>query len=297
MKLARLAALLLLAWPVGAAPPSQERLFAAPPAGWTAVRKEFKEGRRLHEYLPPGQTAKDWTERVTVQVFEGMLDVPAVTFAMRMADGVRESCERYEGQDPDSRQVNGYEVSLLLLECRRPAPDAARPQVVPRRIEVLMSTVIRGREGIYVVQRAWRGDQPGGGHPFYSRPAREAWLAFMGTVELCDLADRAAPCKSLGMPSHAEALAFLQPFQDQLLPACPYVLVVAVRPDTAQAVARRQTVPMVVGARPFGDAEQERKMVDLIVRSARANDPAEAREAAMAGHLDQFRRANPEASA
>jgi hypothetical protein len=264
---------MLLSFSALAAGGTEERLFAAPPPGWTPAFQDFKDGQRVHEYLPPGQNLGAWTERVTIRIFEGLTGVAAVDFAQRMAETVRKTCERYEGHPPDNRRVNGYEVSLVLLECRRPVRDPTDPRVVPRRIEVLMATVIRGREAIYVVQRAWRGDQPGGGHPFYAGEAREAWLRFMGTVELCDLADRAAPCKSLGMPSHEEALAFMRPFRDQIAEACAYVRVLAVRPDTGRPVTPRRTVPMILGAKPFGDAEEERKIADLIVRSAQANTP------------------------
>lgn len=273
MRLAAVALPILLSFSALAAGGTEERLFAAPPKGWSLAFQDFKDGQRIHEYLPPGQSLKGWSERVTIRIFEGLTGVAAVDFAQRMTETVRKTCERYEGQPPDSRRVNGYEVSLVLLECRRPVRDPANPQVVPRRIEVLMATVIRGREAVYVVQRAWQGDQAGGGHPFYAGEARDAWLRFMGTVELCDLADREAPCKSLGMPSHGEAQAFMQPFRDQIAEACPYVRILAVRPDTAKSVTPRRTVPMILGAKPFGDAEEERKIADLIVRSAQVNTP------------------------
>lgn len=259
MRLAGLLVLLLLA---GAAEASEERLFAAPPAGWKQVFQEHKGSRRVHKFVPPGQGLEAWTEMVSIQVFEDLAGVAAVDFARRMAEEARKGCDRHEGREPDSREVNGYAVSLLLTECRRGAPS---------RVEVLMATVIRGREGIYLVQRSWRGDQAGGGNPLMGREAREDWLAFMGTVELCDLARREAPCKSLGMPGHAEALALMEPVKDQVPAACPYVRVVAVRPDTTKAVGPRRAFPLVVGVNPFGGEMDQ--VLDLIVKTAKANVP------------------------
>jgi len=66
--------------------------------------------------------------------------------------------------------------------------------------EIAVFKVIAGKNGLYTVNRAWRGPAFDTANPPIDVEMMDEWATYFGTVRLCDDANRAAPCTSGDTP-------------------------------------------------------------------------------------------------
>ncbi|MEW5728591.1 MAG: hypothetical protein AB1918_12265 [Pseudomonadota bacterium] len=186
--LAVVAAALPAAAQQGKAPPKQqpagEILLVNPPAGWKPEVLQRNEKGSVTRLLPPGQTDKDWTEMITVQIQTGKDGTPR-----GYIDGVvnfsRANCEASGTGAVNETMVNGYPYAVTSVVCTKGKASG--------KGSVVVIHAVRGAEALYVVQRQWRGpafdkSQP----PPMPKEVAEQWRAF--SVGLCDTRDPKHPC-------------------------------------------------------------------------------------------------------
>jgi len=158
---------------------SAENLLVSPP-------KDFKLGYRsdrigsLTEWVPSTETVDDWTQMLTVQVFRGA-KVDAAGFLQGVGKRYMDACPGTTAKGIFTGQVNGYVVSMLVLKCPK-NPGTGKPETTAFR-------VIKGKDALYSVQRAWR-----------SLPSDEelgSVMQALAKVTVCDTRSAEHPCPTL----------------------------------------------------------------------------------------------------
>lgn len=166
----------LLSSPAFAAP--GENLLVSLPDGYK-VDFQKREGKMLMtEMVPKAESVKDWTEMVTVQVFNGLKSTPEA-FRDRINGLWSKSCPGAQSAPITSAIENGYPMTMWLASCPL-NKDSGKP-------ELTFMKAIAGKDSFYVVQKA-----------FKFAPSKEqtaTWTQFLKKVGVCDtrLPDRACP--------------------------------------------------------------------------------------------------------
>ena len=182
----RACAATLLALPAGLvlAQPTitAENLLISPP-------KDFKVGFRsdrvgsMTEWVPATETVEDWTQMLTVHIFRNA-KVDAAEFLGGVGKRYMDACPGTTAKGIFTGQVNGYVVSMLLLKCPK-NPGTGKPETTAFR-------VIKGKDALYSVQRAWRSvpsDQELG-----------AVMQMLAKVTVCDTRTAEHPCPAFDSP-------------------------------------------------------------------------------------------------
>jgi hypothetical protein len=189
-------ALLALTCPLLARPAlAGEQLFVGIPNGWDEAWRQEHASQTIVEYLPTGQSVSDWSEMITLQEFPGT-QVDPMGYLQKVVAAFGEGCQATRHEGPRASVENGYPVALAYMECKGPDPTKAAPGVVLKNVEFLAIKAIQGVKSLDVVQRAWHGDDETQ-HPL-QQPTAKDWVAVVRDAELCDLADNARTCRTIG---------------------------------------------------------------------------------------------------
>jgi hypothetical protein len=124
-----------------------ENLLFSPPKDFKVGFQSNRDNRLMTEWVPAAETVEDWTQMLTVQIFRGA-SVDAATFLQAVGKRYTDACPGTTAKGIFTGQVNGYVVSMLLLKCPR-NPGTGKPETTAFR-------VIKGKDALYSVQRAWR---------------------------------------------------------------------------------------------------------------------------------------------
>ena len=189
-------ALLVLSTPILARPAfAGEQLFVGIPEGWDEAWRHEQGNQAIVEYLPSGRSVSDWVEMITLQEFPGAA-VDPLQYLDKVVAAFGDGCQAVRHEGPRASEENGYPVALAYMECKGPDPTKAAPGVVLKNIEFLAIKAIQGVKALHVVQRAWHGDDETQ-HPLQQSSAKD-WVAVVRDAELCDLADSARTCRTVG---------------------------------------------------------------------------------------------------
>lgn len=175
--------------PVGAGPGlgGEQLLVPLPPGDWIVGYAAGNGNQDITEYVPRGQRVDDWGEMLTVQVFRGD-PMPALAFLERMkaAADREQPCDVTDFSIIGSRKVDGYDGSRASMYCTRGKQTG--------KGEITLFQALRGRDALYVVQRAKRT-------PPYTTKAvpttpeeSPAWGNHLNSVSVCDSRDPGRPC-------------------------------------------------------------------------------------------------------
>lgn len=167
--------------------PPGENLLLTPPAGWELGFSDRDDDQSVYEYLPAGQELENWGELMTVQVFFELRNVPPRAVLERMRKGFEQSCDSPGAETAAERPVSGYPAARQLLLCGRNREGGGKG-------EVALIQAVSGRDALYVVQRAWRGDAFRGAAPAAARTLLPGWHEYLDKVRVCDTRDKAKPC-------------------------------------------------------------------------------------------------------
>jgi hypothetical protein len=128
-----------------------ENLIVSPPADFKVGYDSRDANKSITEFVPAQETVEDWTRMLTVQVFRHA-KVEAAAFLQGIGKGYVAACPgtTVRGNGIHTGQVNGYVVSMLILQCPT-NPATGKP-------ETTIFRAIKGNDALYVVQRAWRAD-------------------------------------------------------------------------------------------------------------------------------------------
>jgi hypothetical protein len=155
-----------------------ENLLVTFPPGYKVGFQDKKPNLQMTEMVPDGESAKDWTEMVTVQIFFGMKATPE-QFRDRLANAWIKACSGGRHHPVDGARENGYPTLTWVLSCERnPATD---------KPEITWFKAVQGNDSFYLVQKA-----------FKFMPSQEQatrWLKYLTDVKVCDsrLPDRRCP--------------------------------------------------------------------------------------------------------
>ncbi|MCK6454529.1 MAG: hypothetical protein L6R19_27330 [Alphaproteobacteria bacterium] len=178
--------------PAREALPPGENLLLEPPAGWELGFSDRDDDQAQYQYLPRGQEIENWTELLTVQVFFALRNVPPRAVLERMRKGFEANCDGAAAEAPAERMIAGYPSARQLLLCGR--NRAGGGPAGRQRGEIALILAVGGRDALYVVQRAWRGQPFGGPAPAAARALVPGWQQYLDRVRVCDTRDRAKPC-------------------------------------------------------------------------------------------------------
>jgi hypothetical protein len=255
--------------------PQGEFLFASPPEGWIVGHRSRQGNASIVEYVPAGQTVQSWTEMVTVQVWQGQQPSPdPKEFVLRIAGRFQRVCKKLQVAPPSERQIGGYDNVSLALECREPDRSQAPSQVLSRNIEFLAVRAIRGRDGFYVVQRAWHGDTEPAEAPMKSEATMKEWGVYLSRVEVCDTRDPALVCATLGLLSTPAADGFARRKGWAESGGCLYLRMLTVLPDMSKSIGGPVVVAAALGQGPLGKTGAVVETVNALARAVAENRPA-----------------------
>jgi hypothetical protein len=157
-----------------------ENLVFSPPKGFKIGFESNRNNRLMTEWVGATETVEDWTQILTVQIYRGAT-VDAPTFLQGVAKRYTDACPGTTGKGIFTGQVNGYVVSMLVLKCPK-NPGTGKPETTAFR-------VIKGKDALYSVQRAWR-----------NAPSDQDFddaMHLLAKVVVCDTRAPDHPCPSL----------------------------------------------------------------------------------------------------
>jgi hypothetical protein len=158
---------------------TNENLLVAIPDGYIVGFQDKNAKQQMTEMVPRGQSVKDWTDMVTVQIFFRMTDVTPEAYKQRLEKLWAETCKGAESSPIGQGNERGYPVIVWLQVCPL-NKDTGKP-------EVTLLKAIAGKDSFYVVQKAFRF-QP-------DKPQVEQWSRYLRNVSVCDsrVPERACP--------------------------------------------------------------------------------------------------------
>ncbi|HXP95416.1 MAG TPA: hypothetical protein VN809_01800 [Telmatospirillum sp.] len=165
---------------------SSEQLFVQPPKGWVVGYHDTKGTVDVTEVLPPGQTLKEWTEMLTVQMMSGLATKPPQDVLKDQLEIVKNACEDIGAGQLSLAVENGYETAMRAVAC----PKSKQW----KDGELSLYKVISAKDRTYVVWRSWRGPAFDKEHLPVPVEITNEWLAFMQQVVVCDTHDPRHAC-------------------------------------------------------------------------------------------------------
>lgn len=164
-----------------------ENLLLAPPAGWVVVFQDRQAARVLTQLAPPGQSAENWEQMLTVQMIVGQPPQEPSAYLDRAVSNAQQACESVGTGLATERAVNNYNTALRVVACTKLHKTG--------KGEVRFYHVINGADATYIVDRAWRGRTFAASEPVpVPKPVFEEWSDFMANVRLCDTRGALHPC-------------------------------------------------------------------------------------------------------
>lgn len=167
-------------------PPAGERLVMNPPDNWLPVPVQRGEKVNITRLFPPGQSDKQWSEMITLQIYANSEKSPR-SFIEDVVRYSRDNCEAAGPSPVTEAPTNGYPMARVAVSCSKGRTSGMGGYVLVQ--------AMRGREALYVVQRHWRGAAFDKNNPpsFPPEMLRD-WGSFLTSISLCDTRDSRHPC-------------------------------------------------------------------------------------------------------
>jgi hypothetical protein len=133
-----------------AEPLQDENLLISVPQGWEMVTSDKQDGITLSEFVPKGQTAADWRQMITIQIFHNLRKTDAKGFLDKMTDAAKSQNQNdlFVARSLDMPENGEYPSHGVLWYCGQAKYSG--------KGEVTLIRAIRGQDALYLVQRAWR---------------------------------------------------------------------------------------------------------------------------------------------
>ncbi|HMX53907.1 MAG TPA: hypothetical protein PLP91_09130 [Plasticicumulans sp.] len=156
-----------------------ENLLQGMPAGYKIGFQERQGPIIITEMVPESESAEEWTEMVTSQLFIGLKSVSPETFRAESRKKWLEACKDGNFAEIASGEENGYPMALWMLSC--PHSKA------PGRPEITWFKAIRGQDAFYVVQKSFRFEP--------SNEQVQQSMRYLRQISVCDtrIPQRACP--------------------------------------------------------------------------------------------------------
>lgn len=169
--------LLLITGLAKAQAPVENLLFHVP-ENYKSASKVQKENVRGEEFLPISESIATWTEMLTVQAFRNV-DVSVKEFRLRMEGSFKRSCKESASASVSEASEFGYDTAVWMQTCEY-------ANKLPKD-EIVVFKAIRGKEALYVIQKAFRYE-----------PAVDKltpWVDYMRKIRLCSVDTNDAACE------------------------------------------------------------------------------------------------------
>lgn len=155
------------------------------PSDW--VQSVAQSGTiEVFEYLPRGQTATTWTEKITLEIHHGSNTLPLDAYQRRALGQVRENCDGiFEGK-LQTGVNNGFPAAYWMLGCKRDRRGDWG--------EMRYTKAIQGGDTLYLLSRAWRTPMYGDQGPRLPPSAMEEARSFLGSAVVCVPSASQHPC-------------------------------------------------------------------------------------------------------
>ena len=174
------------------AAPSQragtEMLVLTPPKDWRLAFRERRDDMFVVQYTPPETMGDDWRDMVQAQVFLGVTGLAPEAYLDQLLEFYARACAPIGAGATDVGDVAGYPFASKVLLCGRNRETG--------RGSVILFKVIRGREALYAVTRAWRGAAFDLDRAPISQGELADWAYYLAGARLCDLASAETPCRA-----------------------------------------------------------------------------------------------------
>ena len=173
-----LLAILLFSFPAHAQL-KNENLLLTMPDGYIVGFQDKNARQQMTEMVPRGQSVKDWTDMVTVQIFFNMRNLSPAQFKERVDKLWTETCPGVQSNPVTSSVERGYPMMVWIQFCPL-NKQTGKP-------EFTMLKSIQGNDSFYVVQKAFRFKP--------EKDQIDQWSRYLRSVYVCDtrLGDRACP--------------------------------------------------------------------------------------------------------
>jgi hypothetical protein len=146
---------------------------------WKVGAQAKRPNFTMIEYIPKTQVIENWDRMLTVQIFHNSpVQVAQFMGKMKAAFETRQPCEQTQLKALGSKKVNGYDTSLHWLICTKNKQNG--------KGEFTLMLGVQGRDALYLVQRAWRGEPYGVDAVPLSKDEFQEWLTFINKVQVCD---------------------------------------------------------------------------------------------------------------
>jgi hypothetical protein len=150
-----------------------ERLLIELPAGWKVGYTAGETGRfNTVEYVLEKESIATWTRLLTIQLFyNAATPLDRYMELMKANFDQQQPCTGTGFQVLRTRQVYGLDAAIALLVCPQNKTSGLG--------ELTLIQAVRGKEAIYVVQRAMRGPAYAAAAVPISPSEFQDWLRFM----------------------------------------------------------------------------------------------------------------------
>ncbi len=159
------------------------------PAGWTEVYRD-NGAVEVVEYLPEGQSVNNWQDKIQLQVYNELNDLPLDAIQRRMQGLNRNRCTGVIEGLLQSGLNNGYPSAFWTLGCRYLNNSAGEGIG-----ETQYTKAIQGETSLYILSRLWRTAAFGQDGPALSAQSINDGVAFLTTAKVCVPNSSDHPCQ------------------------------------------------------------------------------------------------------
>jgi hypothetical protein len=158
-----------------------ENLLVSLPPGFKIGFQDSRGGVRLQEMVPARETVQDWSEMVTVQIFQNRRDLEPRAMLETIQRGWLKACQGSASAPIVAVRTAGYDSATMTLRCPRNAETG--------KAEATVFRAIKGRDSFYMVQRAIRAVP--------TSAQLERMEAYVASAGVCDTRSAQSPCPNL----------------------------------------------------------------------------------------------------
>lgn len=159
------------------------------PSGWKEVFRS-RESIEVVEYIPEAQSAASWQDKVQLQVYNNLNDLPLDAIQRRTQGQNRNRCTGVIEGPLQSGLNNGYPSAFWTLGCRYIKSGEGKGFG-----ETQYTKAIQGQSSLYVLSRIWRTPTFAQDGPEIAIESINDGVAFLTTSIVCVPRSDDHPCE------------------------------------------------------------------------------------------------------
>jgi hypothetical protein len=175
---------------------SQKLVFRLP-AGWKRAHEATGTSNYVLEFLPEGESLDSWKNMISIQGFRDLARKAQGSAPKVFIDGLSARMEKQCGanlvrQSVDDMRIDSYDAHAAIVGCAR--VDSAPMGLKPGQSEVGYHLVIKGRNDVYVIYRAYRGEAFDKRKPPVTPADGRRFFATLQPIRLCESTESQFEC-------------------------------------------------------------------------------------------------------